>query len=405
MTEEFFIAFGDEPEPRRQRRPAGGRGPRKSRRRRRNRALLALMLTLFLLGGVAGAVYLGYDKVKGWFDTPDYTSAEGTAEVTVEIPEKATGVQMAKVLKGKDVIASEQAFLDAWAANPKAAKIQPGHYRLRLRLSAADAITMLLDPARRVVKGITIQEGLSSLKIYKLLAEKLGIPEADFKAAGRDPVKLGVPESWFDRDGRKVTRSVEGFLFPDTYEFPPDVTAQSALKMMVQRFLAVAAELKFAETVRSGLKVAPYEMLIVASLAQAESGTLADLPKVARVAYNRIFVPKSGVCTCLEFDVTINYWRELKGLPPKASGDMTGSEQDDKSNPYNHNVLLLPTPINNPGRAALAGAAKPAKGDWYFFVAIDKKGNSAFSANYDQFCRDNELAVRNKVLPRNSCDN
>ena len=51
-------------------------------------------------------------------------------------------------------------------------------------------------------------------------------------------MKLGVPASWFDRDGRKVTKSIEGFLFPDTYEFPPDVTAQAALEMMVQRFLA-----------------------------------------------------------------------------------------------------------------------------------------------------------------------
>nr|WP_196279998.1 endolytic transglycosylase MltG [Catellatospora paridis] len=363
-----------------------------------------MVLTLLLLGGAGAGLYLGYDKLKGLFGTPDYTSTAGTAEVTLEIPERASGVQMAKLLKAKDVIASEQAFLDAWEDNPKAAKIQPGHYRLRVRLSAADAITMLLDPAKRVVKGITIPEGLSSFKIYKLLAEKLGIPEAEFKSAGKDPVKLGVPESWFDRGDRKVTRSVEGFLFPDTYEFPPDVTAQSALELMVQRFLAVTAELKFADTVRAGLKVAPYEMLIIASLAQAESGTLADLPKVARVAYNRIFRPKTGVCTCLEMDVTINYWFEVKGKPTKESGKMTTAEMNDKNNPYNHNVLFLPTPINNPGRAALAGAAQPTKADWYFFVAVDQQRNSAFSSTYAQFCQDNATAVRNKVLARNSCD-
>ncbi|GAA2402288.1 hypothetical protein Cme02nite_57350 [Catellatospora methionotrophica] len=403
MTEEFFIAFGDEPEPRRPGRPAQGRGPRQRHRRRRNRTVLAVMLTLFLLVGVGAGLYLGYDKVKGFFSTPDYTTATGTAEITLEIPVGATGVQMAKVLKAKDVIASEQAFLDAWGANPDAAKIQPGHYRLRVRLSAADAITMLLDPARRVVKGVTVAERLTSFEIYKLLSGKLGLPEADFKAAAKDPVKLGVPESWFDRGGRKVTKSIEGFLFPDTYEFAPDVTAQGALEVMVKRFLAVAAELKFEQTVRSGLKVAPYEMLVIASLAQSESGTAADLPKVARVAYNRIFKQKAGVCTCLEFDVTINYWRLSKGLPRKPSPDMTSAEQNDKTNPYNHNVLFLPTPINNPGRAALAGAAKPAAGNWYFFVAVDKAGNSAFSATYAQFCRDNDIAVRNKMLAVNSC--
>ncbi|GAA1391327.1 endolytic transglycosylase MltG [Catellatospora chokoriensis] len=404
MTEEFFLAFGDEQAPHRPHRQAQRPNRRKRRKRRRGRTGLAVILTLLLLGGAGAGLYLGYDKLKGYLSTPDYTSTAGTAEVTLEIPEQATGGQMAKLLKAKDVIASEQAFLDAWEANPKAAKIQPGHYKLRVRLSAADAITMLLDPARRVVKGITIPEGRSSFGIYKLLAEKLGIPEAEFKAAGQDPVKLGVPASWFDRDGRKVTKSIEGFLFPDTYEFPPDVTAQSALELMVQRFLAVTGELKFAENVRAGLKTTPYEMLIIASLAQAESGTLADLPKVARVAYNRIFKPKTGVCTCLEMDVTINYWFETKGKPIKESGQMTSAEMNDKNNPYNHNVLFLPTPINNPGRAALAGAAKPAKGDWYFFVAVDKQRNSAFSSTYAQFCQDNDTAVRNKVLARNSCD-
>ena len=99
-------------------------------------------------------------------------------------------------------------------------------------------------------------------------------------------------------------------------------------------------------------------------------------------------------------DVTINYWFETKGKPTKESGQMTTAEMNDKSNPYNHNVLFLPTPINNPGRAALAGAAKPTKADWYFFVAVDQQRNSAFSSTYAQFCRDNDIAVRNKVLAR-----
>ncbi|BCJ74138.1 hypothetical protein CS0771_36820 [Catellatospora sp. IY07-71] len=400
MTEEFFLAYGDEPEPYRpQRRPGQPPRRRKRRKRRRGRTALALLLTLLLLGGMGAGLYLGYDRLRGMFGAEDYTTAAGTAEIEIVIPEGASGLQIAKVLKGQDVIASEQAFIDAWEANGDADRIQPGRYRLRLRLAAADAILMLLDVKNRIVNGITIPEGLSTFKIYKLLAERLGIPEAQFKAAAKDPVKLGVPASWFERDGRKVTRSVEGFLFPDTYEFPKDVTAEAALKMMVQRFLAVTKELKFAETVRASLDVAPYEALIVASLAQAESGTAKDLPKVARVAYNRIIEqPPGGICHCLEMDVTVNYWFETQGKPTKESGKMTEAELDNPRNPYNRKLAFLPTPINNPGRAALSAAAKPAVGKWHFFVAIDKEGNSAFAVTNAEHERNKELACERKII-------
>ena len=60
------------------------------------------------------------------------------------------------------------------------------------------------------------------------------IPVKDFEAAGKDPVALGVPAFWFNRtDGQKPTRSIEGFLFPDTYEFQPKGTAEDALKLIV----------------------------------------------------------------------------------------------------------------------------------------------------------------------------
>ncbi|MEV4412835.1 endolytic transglycosylase MltG [Catellatospora sp. NPDC049609] len=399
MTEEFFLAYGNEPEPYRPRR-AGQQPPRRrKRKKRRGRTALALLLTMLLLGGVGVGLYLGYDRLQGMFGAEDYTSAADSAEVEVVIPEGASGGKMAKVLKAADVIASEQAFVDAWEANPDASDIQPGRYKLRLKLSAADAITMLLDPKNRIVNGITVAEGLSTFKIYKLLSQKLGIPEAEFKAAGADPVKLGVPATWFDRDGRKVTKSVEGFLFPDTYEFPKDVTAESALKMMVQRFLAVTKEMKFSENVRGSLDIAPYEALIVASLAQAESGTAKDLPKVARVAYNRIIEePPSGICHCLEMDVTVNYWFETQGKPTKKSGDMTEAELDNPKNKYNRKLAFLPTPINNPGRAALAAAAKPAVGKWHFFVAIDKEGNSAFAVTNAEHERNKEIACERKII-------
>jgi UPF0755 protein len=416
MTDELFLPFDEHPERSQRRRHAvdgnrGRNGKKKKKKKKRGggRTFLALFMTLLLLGGLAGGAYLGYDKIKGFFVTPDYETAAASAEITVEIKEGSNGTDMAKVLKANDVIKSEQAFIEAWDADPKnAQKIQPGFYKLRVQLSAADAMKMLLDTANRITNGITITEGLSTFKIYKLLSEKLEIPLAEFKAAAKDPIKLGVPDWWFKReDGKKESRSLEGFLFPDTYEFPPNVTAESALKMMVARFLDVTGKLNYADKAAE-LNISPYQALIVASLAQAEAGNADDLGKVARVSYNRVFSDKAvqeiGTCRCLQFDVTVNYSREIAGKDPKPSSGLTQAELTDPKNPYNRNAKgLPPTPINNPGQHALEAAADPPKGDWLYFVAVDKEGHSAFSSTHSQFCRDNQTAVKAGVLKQSSC--
>ncbi|WP_144128185.1 endolytic transglycosylase MltG [Catellatospora sichuanensis] len=416
MTDELFLSFEEHPERGQQRRRhavddnrgRNNKKKKKKKKRGRGRSFLALFLTLFLLGGLAGGAYLGYDKIKNFLVTPDYTSAATSAEVEVTIKEGSAGLDMAKALKAQDVIKSEQAFIEAWEKNPDAKKIQPGLYKLRVQISAADAITMLLDTKNRLVKGILIAEGLSTFKIYKLLAEKLGIPEADFKAAAKDPIGLGVPAWWFKReDGKKESRSIEGFLFPDTYEFPKNVTAKSALAMMVERFMKVTGDMGYADAAAK-LNISPYQALIVASLAQAEAGNADDLGKVARVSYNRVFSEKAvaeiGTCHCLQFDVTVNYSREMAGKKAVHSSELTQAELTDAKNPYNRNAKgLPPTPINNPGKKALEGAADPPKGDWIYFVAIDKEGHSAFSATHTQFCKDNQTAVKNGALERSSC--
>ncbi|GIH03231.1 membrane protein [Rhizocola hellebori] len=378
---------------------------KKKKKKKKGKGFLIAMAVVLLICGGGG--YFGYSKVAEMLTTPDF-EGEGQGEVTIEIKNGASGTQMAKVLFDAGVIKSAKAFVEACDRNrDDADRIQPGTYKLRKEMSAAAAMALLLKPESRVKAGITIPEGLSTFKIYKLLAEKLKLPEADFKAAAADPVALGVPESWFVRkDGKtSTTRSIEGFLFPDTYEFPPKATAKAVLEVMVKRFMDVAKQIGFVEKFASNAKVSPYQGLIVASLAQAEAGNKDDLGKVARVAYNKVYLRKpEQSCACLQFDVTVNYSLELKGLPPKASKDFTQKELTDPANPYNRNANgLVPTPINNPGKLALEAAASPTEGKWYYFVAINKDGHSKFSETYTQFCKDNEEAVRNGVLASSSC--
>jgi UPF0755 protein len=380
---------GAAPKPRR-----GGPEP-PERPRRRGRSLVAFLLVVLLLGGLGGLGWWGFSWVRGALSTPDYPGA-GTGSVTVEIRSGQTATEIANVLHEADVVASPKAFVEAANANPLSVNIQPGFYELPQQMSAANAVEALLDLENRIVDRVTIPEGLSSFRIYDLLSEELDIPVEEFAAAAEDPVELGVPEFWFNRgDGGPAGRSVEGFLFPATYEFPPEPTAQQVLETMVGQFLTVAEDIDFVDVVENERNIAPYEALIVASLAQAEAGVPDDLGKVARVAYNRVYVHEMP----LQFDVTVNYWFEVNGQPPKPSSEMTQQELTDPDNPYNRNVDgLVPTPINSPGEAALAAAMDPPAGDWIYFVAIDGAGNSAFSSTFDQFCQDYQRAVEAGIL-------
>ncbi|MBV1850382.1 endolytic transglycosylase MltG [Catellatospora tritici] len=405
MIDELDLAFDDDHNGDGTRQ--GRRKQRKRRRRSLRHTLLAMGMTVLLLIGLGLGAWFGYAKVRDAFVTPDYsTSAHGRA-VSVVVRAGDTTADIARALTEADVVKSEKAFVEAGARNPDALRIQPGHYTLRTHMSADDALKMMLDPKNRVVNGVTIPEGLSTFRVYELLAQKTKIPAEKFAEAAKDPVALGVPEWWFNRSDKKhYPPSVEGFLFPETYDFAPDADAETILRTMVNHFLTVTGELHYAEQVQSELGgITPYEALIVASLAQAEAGNADDLGKVARVAYNRVYKRTEDLtCACFQFDVTVNYARELKGKDPKASKDFSVEELNDPKNPYGRNAEgMIPTPINNPGKAALEGAMAPPKGDWYYFVAVDRAGHSAFSKTFEQFCEDNDKAVKNGVLKHSSC--
>jgi UPF0755 protein len=395
MIDELDLAFDGNVERGRHRRR---RGRKPTQKRGAGRTVFAFLLVLLLLGGLLGGAWWGVGKVRGYFSAPDYASG-GTGEVTVEIKADQTLTDVANTLARADVVKSAAAFVDAANENSRSKNIQPGFYKLRKQMRASDAVILLLDLKNRVVAGVTVREGLTAKQTYRLLSKETNIPVAEFEAAAKDPVELGVPAFWFKRsDGKRVTKSIEGFLFPQTYEFPPDATAASILTTMVQQFVAEAEEIDFVARVeRERGGITPYEALIVASLAQVEAGNPADLGKVARVAYNRLY--GDFPCNCLEMDVTVNYWLEVNNKPTKASKDMTPAELDDPKNPYNRKLNgLIPTPIDNPGKQAMEGAMAPPSGKWLYFVAIDKQGRSAFAETLEEHEANKVKARKNGVL-------
>lgn len=404
MIDDLDLTFDDhDDEKGRHRRGRGG--AKKRAGKRRGRSWLALFVTLILLGGLGFGGYLGYQKVKDIFATPDYTG-NGTDEVVmVEVQQGDTLADIARKLKAADVVKSEKAFTTT--GNQDALKIQPGFYNLRKQMSGKAAVLALLDPKNRVVNGVLIREGLMTLEIYNLLAEKLGLKVEDLKKAAEDPVKLGVPDWWFKRnDGVPATtpKSLEGFLFPATYEFPPNVTAEGALKIMVNKFLNVAASLKFADRVQSERHISPYEALITASMVEAEVNKPDDMGKTARAIYNRAYAGL-GDTKLLQVDAAINYWLRLQGKDPKHSNDLLQSELNNPNNPYNthKHAGLTPTPIGNPGEAALKAAMDPPQGNWLFWVTVDNQGTTLFADNLSQHEANIRVGCQNGFITGSAC--
>jgi UPF0755 protein len=396
MIDELDLAFDEHAERGRPRHRRGNRGGKKSS----GKSAVAFLMAFILLALLGGGVYFGYNKVKGFFTAADYDGS-GTTPIQVTIAPGATLTDIGNALVDVDVVKSTKAFTNAAEKDSRSKNIQNGTYNLKKQMAAKSAVAALLDPKNRVTSGVTIPEGSTTMQIYALLSKTTKIPVKEFQAAAKDPTALGVPSWWFNRRDHKASqKSIEGFLFPDTYELDPKMNASQILQTMVERFMSQVNDLGFVDKVQNTLSVSPFEGLIVASLTQAESGTNADSPKIARVAYNRAY--KNHIP--LQFDTTANYWIELNGGKAKFSGKLTGSELDDPKNPYNtvSKLGLPPGPINNPGKAALQGAMSPAAGPWLFFVVTDKQGNSAFATTNVQHCNNIKKAISNGI-PLSPC--
>ena len=393
MIDELEFEFEDDYDRGRHRRaqraaPAGrGRPPK-----RRGRSLFALFVTLILLGGLALGGWYGVTKVRSYFAVPDYPGT-GDGSVTIQVIGGSSGYDVADTLFKADVVKSVKAFVNAYDANPRSKSVEVGYYRLHRHMKAALALDMLLARnadntlQNKVSSRVTIKEGEISTDVFADLSKVTNIPVANFQAAAGNPAALGIADFWFTRgDGKPVAKSIEGFLYPATYDFDPGADATSILKAIIARFNAEMTKLDFPNAVQK-LSISPYEALVVASIAQVEAVFPQDMGGVARVLYNRAY--KNFPCHCLGLDSTVNYWLRVSGRTAKDSGQLTQSELHDPNNPYNtYDKPGLPAgPISNPGNDALSAAINAPASNFYYFLAIDTAGHTAFAATYADFCK------------------
>ncbi|MEV8637408.1 endolytic transglycosylase MltG [Streptosporangium sp. NPDC051023] len=363
---DFLVGAEDDDGSRRGSRASSGRRGRRRRRRRNRGGFLAPMLAIIvLLGGIGAAGFYGYTWLRGVTTPQDYTG-EGAGEVVIEIKDGQTASDVAQTLEKQGVVKSARTFTGAVADAGKSASLQPGEYRMRKQMSAAAAVK-LLDPSMRLLERVTLKEGLRLSDTLVTLAKETGKPLKDFQQAAKNVKALGLPGYARGR--------LEGYAFPATYEITPKMGPADILTAMVDRFNQTAEKDGLTAAAKD-LGHTPHEIMTIASIIQAESGSVEDMPKVARVIYNRLDTKRK-----LEMDSTVMYGLNKYGI------SATNADLQSRS-PYNTYMRLglPPGPIANPGDHAIQAALNPAKGGWIWFVTTDpKRGITKFASTEAEF--------------------
>ncbi len=330
------------------------------------RSAFAVLLAISVLVGMGwGGYKLVNNAYIAYKTTDDWLGDEGKADIVVEVPKGSGTIEVGYILVEEGVIKSIKAWRKAVADSPKDVVIQAGRYQLRTEISAEAALAMLGDSKNVVRTKVTLPEGLTMSEQWDIVTKKTTIKLADLQAVAKNPAKIGLPGY--------AKNNPEGFLFPDTYVVDDNPTAAELMSAQVTQFNRVAASVNL-EARAKALGFTPYEILVIASLAEKEVHTEKDLKLVAGVIMNRLKAKQK-----LELDSTVIFASGKKGK-------LTTTDEDRKSkSPYNTYVHagLPPGPISNPGKLALEATLNPTKSDYLFFVVIDPAtGETAYSKTF-----------------------
>jgi UPF0755 protein len=339
-----------------------------ARRRRTNRRkkgsgagfLLAVLLVLILAAGAGAA----------WVVFAPYGPE---TETFVEVAPGATTARIGRQLEAAGIVRSRYAFdLMRWwkLGSPKAGEYRFDHpvavNEVYARMARGDVFT----------KAVTIPEGANLFEI----------------AARLEQAGFGGQQKFLETAARQVNlvsdldpgaKSLEGYLFPDTYHFQRKASAAQICAAMVRRFRAVAGQI--------GLKGNVHRVVTLASLVERETALDAERPLVASVFENRL-AKKMPLMT----DPSVIYGLELEG---RWRGVIHESDLklDTPYNTYLH-AGLPPGPVANPGLRSLRAAIEPAKTKYLYFVAAgaDPQGGSRFASTSEEHAR-NVASYRNAV--------
>ncbi|WP_194899215.1 endolytic transglycosylase MltG [Catenulispora pinisilvae] len=341
-------------------------------RRDRLRAWGPLLVPVVVFGGIAAFAFAAIVSLTKTSHAPDFgksgCAADDKHKVLVEVHTGATGKEIGDALFDAGVVRSSQAFVDAVGHNQAGRDISTGTYLVCPKISAASAITELLNPANLSPDSLVeVRPGDYSWETLRALADKRDWDKDDLQQL-IDTNQIGLPPWSKGADGKWTA---EGMLEPGRYTLTSSDTPLSVLTGMVKArvdelnslgLTAKAATLKCAPA----RQCTPEEALTIASLAEAEV-TRADPDgrDVSEAVQNRL---SRG--DFLGVDATTRYW-----LSEQAGKrvTVTAREVSDPTDPYatGGHKGLPPTPVSIPSKQMIAAVLTPATEPWYYWCAAD----------------------------------
>ena len=269
-------------------------------------------------------------------------------EITFQIPSGSSLHKVSKILKKNRIIKNETFFILAVKLMGYEKKLQAGKFNIQKKTNNFQLIKKLVYGNESLV-SVTVLEGWSLTQISEEIEKKIGIKHIDFLEVSRHPQflkKLGI-----------AAKSIEGYLFPETYFFSERVSPESIIETMVFQF-----KKNFSTDFKNRMREIGFneiEVITLASIIEGEAIFDIERSKVSSVYHNRL---KKGMK--LQADPTIQYI--IEGPPRRLLNKDLKIES-----PYNTylNYGLPPGPINNPGLQSIKAALFPKETNFYYFVA------------------------------------
>lgn len=319
--------------------------------------ILAGLLSLFAITGINDMLAVGREEVN----------------VTVEIPKDATSAQVADILDKAGAI-HDETFFKLYAKLTKAdGHYTKGSFQLKTNMDYEALITKLQSSANRVdIVKVTIPEGRNALEISVLL-EKNGVCTAkeflDVVNSSKVDGDFEIVKAISNPKDRYY--KLEGYLFPDTYNFYKDEDPLQVVEKMVAN-----CNKKLTKEIRNKItteKMTIDQVLTMASMIQAEAANKQDMYNISSVFHNRLASGGKGDLLRLRSDPTTYYPYRNKAAVPSDIRDTYKSKYD------TYTIKGLPAgPICNPGADAIDAALNPADTDYYYFCH-DSKGKAYYA--------------------------
>jgi UPF0755 protein len=322
-----------------------------------------LLILLLILSGVG---FWGYQKLTEFVHTP----VNATQDQLLTIDRGTTGSKLAALLEQEKIL--EHADLLPWLLKlqPQLNKVKAGTYSLTGVKTLQDLLDMINSGKEaqfsvKFIEGKTFKEWRKNLENAPHLKQTLqGKSDKEIMALLDIPAVAKAVYEW---------NNMDGWLYPDTYNYTPNSTDLELLKRSTTR-LQKALDKAWNERDENLPLVDPYQMLILASIVEKETGVASERPQVASVFINRL---KANMK--LQTDPTVIY-----GMGESYTGNVRKKDLETIT-PYNTYMIegLPPTPIAMVSESALQAVAHPAKTDFYYFVA-DGSGGHKFTRNLNE---------------------